>query len=253
MRQELLKLYKLKSIPIIYFLLIAYILVVFFQKTINPYSGFFEENLSSMYIVSFIILLFDSFSNILFILIGAYISGVEFKNDSWNINLTYTSRKEIFFRKIYTLVYITIIVVLSIVIIALCCAALKGNSNSNFDIVLLLKQISIMIIFSTIYGLIGFVLTLITTNVSNSTILGVLFINFSSIISNFIPEFDKISLTVAQSNILFNFFTNLHNDEQLTIQNLTTSNLNYSLTILFLYFLGLICLGYVILINKEFE
>ena len=253
MRQELLKLYKLKSISIIYFFLIAYILIVFFQKTINPHSGFFEENLSSMYIVSFIILLFDSFSNILFILIGAYISGLEFKNDSWNINLTYTSRKKIFFRKISTLVYITIIVVLSIVIIALCCAALKGSGDSNFDIVLLIKQISIMIIFSTIYGLIGFVLTLITANISNSTILGVLFINFSSIISNFIPEFDKVSLTVAQSNILFKFFTNLHSDEQLTIQNSNTFNLNYSLIILFLYLFGLICLGYTILINKEFD
>lgn len=217
-RAEILKISKLKIVRLASILSLVFLIIFFYQKAININSGYYERDLIyPMYISSFFLLSLDLVGGLYFIIIGSSLVNIEYQSSTWGVMLNKQSKSKVIISKVTTLMLICLCSVITVAILGFLLGGIYGRFFYNLDILLLVKQILTITIFSFIYGGLGIILTMIMKNSAIAIILSFFIINFQSFIAQIIPFIKDVILTKYQIGLIGNVFINIINDQQLIV------------------------------------
>lgn len=253
-RGEYLKLKKLPDLKLVLGLFVVFLLLMFFQKGINETSGFYNPELMSVqYLTSFNLLLLSLIGFIPSAIIGAYISGIDYKNNTNVYVIVNGGRVRSIVVKLITLLVLLLIFVIFVVLLSVAEGLIINNGDSMFfrwEVLIPQFFSSYMILLAT--AMIGFIGTTLVKKVYGGIVIAIGLPLLLEQLAAFITIFNKITLGQLKSSIITHSFQNVANDTQVQFSQMATQSLASSMLILFVIMCLLFLAKLLINIKRDF-
>ncbi|WP_034773018.1 hypothetical protein, partial [Caldibacillus thermoamylovorans] len=188
---EFLKIKRQPELRIVLSVFLLFILFIFFQKGMNRQSGFYSpELLNAQYLSSFNLLLICLVGFIPVVVIGSFISGIEYKNNTNVFTITSTGRIYSVLVKIITLIFTILLLVLSMVLLGIIESLLIiPKKNIYIEWSILIPQLLTTFLDLLGSAFLGFLCTVLTKKIYGGIIFAVILPLIIERISFYVPYF----------------------------------------------------------------
>jgi hypothetical protein len=192
---EVKKFFKIKAFYIGYGIFALLLLLLSFQRLINESSGVYIEGRVSLegFVTSALLTLFLACMMYLSVIIGVYLSGYEFQNNTYSLVFLYQGKiRQHLYKTAAMLIINIIIIVMTIFLSSLLVALMRQNVDFSINIMTNIKQSGILHFVITTYSIFAYTLGFAIRKLYPAAIIGILFYYLFGYIEKFLPYADKI-------------------------------------------------------------
>ncbi|MCJ7841733.1 hypothetical protein MUB24_12660 [Lederbergia sp. NSJ-179] len=254
-RGEYLKLKRLPDLILILSLFFAFLILMFFQKGINGSSGFYTpELLSVQYLISFNLLLLSLVGFIPSAVIGAYISGVDYKNNTNVYMITNYGRIQSIMIKLialctFLLIFVSFVVFLS----AVEALAINGQNSLLFKWKMIIPQFFSSYMILLVTASIGFMGATLMKKVYGGIVIAIILPLLLEQLTTIVSILNNITLSQWTSSLIAHSFQNIENDPQVQFSQVTTQSFTSIVFTIFAFLLIMYFLTLLITIKRDFK
>ncbi|MGG0414184.1 hypothetical protein [Peribacillus simplex] len=252
---EILKLKRANELISIICLFVVFFLLMYFQKAFNSKSGYYTpELLSIQYMSSFNLLLLSLVGFIPGSILGAYISGIEYKHNTNVYVIVNLGRIQSIVIKIKTLLLGT----MCLVIFMFCLGVLEAFFVNNqqpfyFEWKVLFPQLFCCYIILLCSSMIGFLGATFTKRVYGGILIAIVFPILLERISLYIPILKYFTLNEYYASLIGHSFKNMAGDPQIQFSNSTSISYGNSMFIITAIFLSILIIHIIIVVKRDFR
>lgn len=252
---ENLKLKKATELISIICLFIVFFLLMFFQKAFNSESGYYTpELLSIQYMSSFNLLLLSLVGFIPGSVLGAYISGVDYKHNTNVYVIINMGRVQSVVIKIITL----LLGIMCLVILMICLGVLEGFFVDNqrpfyIEWKMLFAQFFCCYIILLCSSMIGFLGATFTKRVYGGILIAIVFPILLERFSLYVPMLKYFNLNEYYASLIGHSFKNMAGDPQIQFSNLTSVSYGSSVFIITAIILFILIINIIIVVKRDFK
>ncbi len=216
------ELLKFKRAIWFYILSLIYILILFllfFQRALNPYSGYYYPEISSFgTMISFNMLFLTLFGVLWGVSTGAFIGGSEFKFDTMCVTIGQNGRFKTVLYKFIANIFFSFIAVITSVLIGFILPLLFSIKETQvLNMPGYIFQFATAFFTMILYTIIGFSLAFLFRSQKIGIIMGILVYFLPSYFNGFIQGIKYLSVSPYVTLIAANAFKNMEYDPQITM------------------------------------
>ena len=207
---EILKIKRSSGLISINCLLLAFFLLMFFQKAFNSGSGYYTpELLTTQYMSSFNLLMLSLIGFIPAAVLGAYITGIEYKYNTNVYTIVNVGRAQSVFTKIITLLLGLFSIVVFVVFLSILEAFFVNKQKAFFvDWEILISQIFCCYLILLCTAMIGVLGATLTKKIYGGILIGIMLPLLIERIAIYVPFANHFTLNEYYSSVIMHSFKN---------------------------------------------
>ncbi|WP_285767372.1 hypothetical protein [Peribacillus sp. SI8-4] len=252
---EILKLKRATEPLFIICVFVVFFLLMFFQKAFNSESGYYTpELLSIQYMTSFNLLLLSLVGFIPGAVLGACISGIDYKHNTNVYVIVNVGRIQSVFIKIKTLFLGTMCLVLFMTFLGVLEGLFVGNQRAFYmDWKTLFLQLICCYSILLCSSMVGFLGATLTKRVYGGILIAIVFPILLERISIYIPILKYFTLNEYYASLIGYSFKNMTSDPQVQFSHSTWISYGSSVLIITAIILSMLIIHIIIVVKRDFK